>query len=120
MIVQRSATALLGRVLALGTFNTQRYALMTTGDDGTINYVVDAAHFQYDGYRFHSNAERNNFNSKLRINLSDAATLTFVANAVETPFVQDPLGLTAAMAERSNKTSAKRYGTETRTTPVAL
>jgi iron complex outermembrane recepter protein len=79
-----------------GTFNTQRYALMTTGDDGTLNYVVDAAHFQYDGYRFHSNAERNNFNSKLRINLSDAATLTFVANAVETPFVQDPLGLTAA------------------------
>ena len=58
-----------------GTFNTQRYALMTTGDDGTINYVVDAAHFQTDGYRFHSNAERNNFNSKLRINLSDAAKL---------------------------------------------
>ncbi len=52
-----------------GTFNTQRYALKTTGDDGTINYVVDAAHFQTDGYRYHSNAERDNFNSKLRINL---------------------------------------------------
>ena len=79
-----------------GTFNTQRYALKTTGDDGTLNYVVDLAHFQTDGYRFHSNAERNNFNAKLRLTLSDAATLTFVANAIETPYVQDPLGLTQA------------------------
>src|SRR5579863_3808095 len=37
-----------------GTFNTQRYALKTEGDDGTVNYVVDAAHFQTDGYRDHA------------------------------------------------------------------
>jgi iron complex outermembrane recepter protein len=79
-----------------GTFNTQRYALKTEGDDGTVNYVVDAAHFQTDGYRDHSNAERDNFNSKLRLSLSDAAKLTVIANVVETPFVQDPLGLTRA------------------------
>ena len=79
-----------------GTFNTQRYALKTTGDDGIINYVVDAVHFQTDGYRFHSNAERDNFNAKLRFPVSSSATLTFVANVVETPFVQDPLGLTQA------------------------
>ena len=53
-----------------GTFNTQRYALKTEGDDGTVNYVVDAAHFQTDGYRDHSNAERDNFNSKLRLGLA--------------------------------------------------
>src|SRR6202044_2057799 len=29
-----------------GTFNTQRYELKTEGDDGTANYVLDAAHFQ--------------------------------------------------------------------------
>jgi iron complex outermembrane recepter protein len=79
-----------------GTFNTQRYALKTTGDDGIINYVVDAVHFQTDGYRFHSNAERDNFNAKLHIPVGSTATLTFVANVVETPFVQDPLGLTQA------------------------
>ncbi len=81
-----------------GTFNTQRYAVKTGGDDGTVNYVVDAAHFQTDGYRFHSDAERNNFNSKLRMALSEAAKLTFVANVVTTPDVQDPLGLTRAQA----------------------
>jgi iron complex outermembrane receptor protein len=79
-----------------GTFNTQRYAVMTTGNDGFINYVVDAAHFQTEGYRDHSDAERNNFNSKLHFALSEAASLTFVVNAIETPFVQDPLGLTRA------------------------
>jgi len=79
-----------------GTFNTQRYAMKTEGDDGAVNYVVDAAHFQTDGYRFHSDAERDNFNSKLRIATGEASTLTFVANVVETPSVQDPLGLTRA------------------------
>src|SRR5712675_1220081 len=79
-----------------GTFNTQRYALKTGGDDRVVNYVVDAAHFQTDGYRFHSDAERNNFNAKLRFGASETSTVTVVANAIETPFVQDPLGLTRA------------------------
>src|SRR5450631_3552237 len=79
-----------------GTFNTQRYALKGSGDAGAVNYVVDAAHFQTDGYRDHSDAERNNFNSKVRFNLDDVSKLTFVVNAIETPFVQDPLGLTRA------------------------
>jgi iron complex outermembrane receptor protein len=77
-----------------GTFNTQRYAVKTTGSDGVVNYVVDATHFQTDGYRFHSDAERNNFNAKLRFAASETSTVTVVANAIETPFVQDPLGLT--------------------------
>jgi iron complex outermembrane recepter protein len=79
-----------------GTFNTQRYALKTTGDDGTLNYVIDAVHFQTDGYRFHSKAERDNFNSKARFTFSETESFTLVANVVETPFVQDPMGLTEA------------------------
>ena len=79
-----------------GTFNTQRYALKTTGDNGVVNYVVDAAHFQTDGYRFHSEAERNNFNSKLRFEPTEDSKITIVGNVVQTPSVQDPLGLTAA------------------------
>ncbi|HTD73485.1 MAG TPA: TonB-dependent receptor [Steroidobacteraceae bacterium] len=78
-----------------GTFNTQRYAVKTTGD-GIVNYVVDASHFQTDGYRVHSSAERNLFNAKASGALSDSSKLTLVANAVQTPFVQDPLGLTRA------------------------
>ena len=79
-----------------GSFNMQRYALKTTGDNGVVNYVVDAAHFQTDGYRFHSDAERNNFNSKLRFEPTADSKITLVGNVVQTPSVQDPLGLTAA------------------------
>ncbi|MDP9084388.1 MAG: TonB-dependent receptor [Pseudomonadota bacterium] len=87
---------MIGATAEYGSFDTQRYALKTEGADDTINYVVDAAHFQSNGYRFHSGAERNNFNAKTRMQLSDAAKLTFVANMVQTPSVQDPLGLTRA------------------------
>ena len=79
-----------------GSFDTQRYALKGSGASGNVNYVADIAHFQTDGYRDHSDAERNNFNSKVGIALSDVSKLTLVVNAVETPYVQDPLGLTRA------------------------
>src|SRR6202453_2516863 len=55
-----------------GTFNTQRYALKTTGADGMVNYVVDAAHFQTDGYRYHSKAQSENVNSVVRLPLNEA------------------------------------------------
>src|SRR6202021_1913701 len=59
-----------------GTFNTQRYAMKTTGDSGFVNYVVDASHFQTDGYRVHSDAERNLFNAKASLGVSDTSKLT--------------------------------------------
>jgi iron complex outermembrane recepter protein len=63
------------------------------------NYVVDAVHFQTEGYRYHSKAERENFNSVLRLTFNDALKLTLVGNAIQTPFVQDPLGLTQAQLD---------------------
>ena len=97
-----------------GTFNTERYAVKTMGNDGEVNYVIDAAHFQTDGYRFHSHAERDNFNSKLRLTLSESSTLTLIGNVVETPFVQDPLGLTSAQLAANREqagTGALPYNT---------
>ena len=79
-----------------GSFGTTRYSLKAEGGDAGFNYVLDAAHFQTGGYRDHSSAERNNFNAKLRIDLGRDSTLTLIANAIETPFVQYPLGLTRA------------------------
>ena len=87
---------LVGAAAEYGAFNAQRYAVNTTGDNGPVNYVIDASHFQTDGYRVHSDAERNLFNAKASTGLGDTSKLTVVANAVQTPFVQDPLGLTRA------------------------
>ena len=94
-----------GASAAYATFDTQRYAITTGGDNGFVNYVVDASHFQTEGYRVHSEAERNNFNAKVRFEPSDTSKLTIVGNAVQTPFVQDPLGLTQAQLA-ANRTSA--------------
>jgi iron complex outermembrane recepter protein len=82
--------------LEYGSLNTQRYAGLVGGDTGPVNYILDVSHFQTDGYRQHSEAQRNLLNSKVRVKLDDVSQVTFIANAIETPFVQDPLGLTAA------------------------
>jgi len=79
-----------------GSLATQRYALKGAGDSGSVNYVLDASHFQTDGFRDHSAAERNILNGKVRFELDDLSKLTLVVNAIETPFIQDPLGLTLA------------------------
>jgi iron complex outermembrane receptor protein len=86
----------LGSTLEYGSLNTQRYAGVVGGDTGPVNYLLDVSHFQTDGYREHSEAQRNLLNSKVRVKLDDVSQLTFIANAVEMPFVQDPLGLTTA------------------------
>ncbi|HEY0745254.1 MAG TPA: TonB-dependent receptor [Steroidobacteraceae bacterium] len=90
---------LLAGTAEYGTFNTHRYALKTTGANDVLNYVLDASHFETDGYRVHSEAERNLFNAKITATPSAESKLTVVANAVQTPFVQDPLGLTRAQLE---------------------
>src|SRR5580692_10157180 len=86
----------LGSTLEYGSLNTQRYSALVGGDAGPVNYLLDVSHFQTDGYRHHSEAQRNLLNSKVRVKLDDVSQVTFIANAIETPFVQDPLGLTSA------------------------
>ncbi len=88
-----------GATLEYGSLNTQRYAALTAGDTGPINYVLDVSHFQTDGYRDHSEAQRNLLNGKLRWKIDDVSQLTFIANAVESPYMLDPLGLTAAQVQ---------------------
>jgi iron complex outermembrane recepter protein len=89
-----------------GSFNAQRYALKEMLDQpGGVNLVVDASHFATDGYRDHSAAQRNVFNAKAAWQFNDASRLTLIANAVDLPNAQDPLGLTQAQLE-SNREQA--------------
>jgi iron complex outermembrane receptor protein len=81
---------------AVGNLGTQRFALKASASDADSNYVADAGHFETNGYRDHSRAERNTANLKIGLRFGDRTRLTLVANAIETPEVQDPLGLTRA------------------------
>jgi iron complex outermembrane receptor protein len=98
-----------------GSFNTQRYALQgLLGESNGVNAVLDASHFATDGYRNHSAAERNVANLKASIALDERSSLTLIANAIDAPTSQDPLGLTAAQVAGNRQqagTGALAYNT---------
>jgi len=84
-----------------GSYGQQRFDSKLTGASGNLSYVVSGSHFETDGYREHSAAERNIGNAKLRLRFDEASSLTLVANAVDLPKAQDPLGLTRAEYEEN-------------------
>ncbi len=65
--------------LAAGSFGVRRAALKVSGGREDLNFLIDAAHFETDGYRDHSAAQRNNFNSRAAIELSGNSRLTLIA-----------------------------------------
>lgn len=88
---------------AFGSDGVQRENLRFAGDVGEWNWNLDAVHFQTDGFRDHSAAQRTGFNGKARWHLARDTRVTFVANAVDMPQVQDPLGLKRAEWEANPK-----------------
>lgn len=55
---------------------------------------IDYSFFRTDGYRPHSRAQRHSANAKIGLHLRNDGKLTLVANLLDQPFTQDPLGLT--------------------------
>lgn len=79
---------------AFGSDGVRRQNLRFAGEQGAWNWNLDAANFRTDGYRDHSAASRTGFNGKVRLQATPDTRVTFVANAIDMPQVQDPLGLT--------------------------
>ncbi len=79
-----------------GSDGLQRVAASASGTAGAIGYTLGASRFTTNGYRQHSAAERRLGNARLAFKLGAATQLTLVANSVELPEAQDPLGLTRA------------------------
>jgi iron complex outermembrane receptor protein len=59
------------------------------------NYIVGLSRFETDGYRDHSAARRDQFNAKLKTDVA-GGQLTLLANGLDQPETQDPLGLSRA------------------------
>ncbi|RRS04885.1 TonB-dependent receptor [Aquabacterium soli] len=100
--------------LAIGPDGLRRQQLKLGGQSGAVNYLVNFSHFETDGWRQHSAAQRDQFNTKLRWQLPDRATLTLVGGYLNMPGVQDPLGLTRAQLAadpRQSDANALRYNT---------
>lgn len=79
-------------VLRLGT----KLSGSTGQGAGSFGYVLSGSHFQTDGYRDHSAADRNIGNAKGIYRLDDDSSLTVIANSISLPMAQDPLGLSRA------------------------
>jgi iron complex outermembrane receptor protein len=61
-------------------------------------YIASLSHMSLGGFRAHSAARRNAFNSKLRYAPDDASQLTFVVNVASVPLAQNPGSLPADTA----------------------
>jgi iron complex outermembrane receptor protein len=83
---------------SLGSFRSRRAGLQLGGKlgDGGGDGIVSGSTFHTDGYRLHSAADRDLLNAKLFLPVGGAGNLTVVANSINNPNAQDPLGLTRA------------------------
>ena len=86
--------------LFAGSQRTSKWGLQFGGQQGDLNYIADYSRFRTDGYRDHSAAARDQFNGKFALALG-AGKLTLLANALDQPGTQDPLGLTRAQFEQN-------------------
>ncbi|MDD3380322.1 MAG: TonB-dependent receptor [Rugosibacter sp.] len=77
-----------------GSFGTQRIGTKISGDTSALNYAADISSSHIVGYRDHSAAKRDTFNSKFKWKLDSDSKLTLIFNAVDMPHADDPLGLT--------------------------
>ncbi|MEQ1517635.1 MAG: TonB-dependent receptor, partial [Usitatibacteraceae bacterium] len=80
-----------------GSYRTSKVGVQIGGQEDIVNYVVDISRFDTDGYRAHSAATRDQLNAKFSLPLF-SGKLTLIANSLNQPDTQDPLGLTRAQA----------------------
>lgn len=103
-----------GSALA-GSHGTTKFGVQAGGTAGSVNYLIDTSRFDTNGYRDHSAARRTHTNAKFKIDAGSRGTVTVVANVLDQPETQDPLGLTAAqVAQNRRQAVAGAYTFNTR------
>lgn len=92
--------------LAFGRWGVRRQGVRVSGEEGAWNWNLGATNFETDGFREHSAAKRRALNGKVRLQATPDTRLTFVANLLDMPQVQDPQGLTRAEVEADPRAAA--------------
>jgi len=88
------------------SYDTWRASVNARGVSGPADYNIDFTHFETDGYRDHSAAQRESGNGKLNIKVGDGGKLTLLFNTINIPGAQDPLGLTRTQFEADPRSVA--------------
>lgn len=82
--------------LLAGPWGTNRLGLKYGGTADAVDYSAAWSRFHSDGWRARSSVNRQQGNAKLRWQASEDTRLSLVANTLDQPETQDPLGLTRA------------------------
>ena len=77
-----------------GTWNTNKQSITYEGQQGPVNYILNAYQYVSDGYRDFSQHRRDNFNGKVSYQFSPDTKFTFVGNYMDQPYTNDPNALT--------------------------
>ncbi len=86
-----------------GSFDSSRVGLKVGGQQGVVNYIFDVSRFDTEGFRDHSAATRDTANGKVKLNVGTDTTVTLIANYLNQPETQDPLGLTRAQMQQDRE-----------------
>lgn len=78
-----------------GSYGTWKGGVKFGADTGAVNGIASFSRFTTNGYRDHSHAEKDQFNAKLRLDVTQDSRMTFLVNYLNQPVSEDPLGLTA-------------------------
>jgi iron complex outermembrane receptor protein len=79
-----------------GSYDTRRYGLKGSVASDSASLLLDLGRFTTAGTREHGAARRDTLNARAHFQLGTRSALTLIANAVDLPDAQDPLGLTRA------------------------
>ena len=85
--------------LAGGELGYEKYQLKAAGQLARVDYLFNASHQNFAGYREHSSSSGDLLNSKVRVVSGDGDSLTIVFNHTDQPAEQDPGGIDAVQAE---------------------
>jgi iron complex outermembrane receptor protein len=77
----------------------------STSTPDSYGLTIDASHFQTDGYREHSEAQRGQLNARWQKQFRDTH-VSVVLNVLDQPKSQDPIGLTRAQFETNPRPAA--------------
>jgi iron complex outermembrane receptor protein len=91
----------IGARVHAGSYDTSKWTAQYGGQHGPLNANVSASYFHTGGYRDHSRARRDHAHAKLKLDGGSAGVFTFLADYLDQPETQDPLGLTAAQVAQN-------------------
>lgn len=100
------ATPFVEGSVSAGEYNFGKYQVKAGGQQGALNWLVNASYLGFDGYRDHASVEHALVNSKFRYDFADGSSFELIVNAVDSPTADDPGGLTAAQVPVNPRAAA--------------